>query len=272
MRYSIRALICTAALAVLHAQEPPAPTYKYDVVSIRRADPAEMNSGFSDGAQGGMKARNVTVLEMLSFAYSLRDYQFEGVPGWAKSERFEVSFTPDRTEIVLDDKTTPAAHSGWIMRQRERLKAVLHDRFNVALRSENKDLPVYALTVARNGPKLHAPAHPERTQTMNINRGQQLIATTATMKSLADALSHLLGRPVRDETGLDATYDFTIEWDPNSTLPMNGPTARPQEPSSDPGRSSIFTAITQQLGLRLDSKKASVQVLVIEKLNHPTEN
>ena len=272
MRYPVLFFICASALTALHAQEPPAPKYKYEVVSIRRADPAEMNSGFSDGVQGGMKARNVTVLEMLGFAYSLRDYQFDSVPGWAKTERFEVSFTPDRSEIVPGNDTPRAAMEGWLIRQKERLKAVLHDRFSLALRQETKDLPIYALTVAKNGPKLAAPAQPERNQTFNINRSQQMIATTATMKSLADALSSLLGRPVHDETGLDGAYDFKMEWDPSSTMPLNGPVARPQEPSGDIGRVSIFTAITEQLGLRLESKKGPVPVYVIEKVERPTEN
>src|SRR5215471_17561462 len=93
--------LAVAAIAMLRAQEPPTqPAYKYEVVSIHRAAPAEMNSGFGPGPQGGLKARNVTPVQALTFAYNVRDYQILGAPGWAQSDRFEISFTPDRSEIV----------------------------------------------------------------------------------------------------------------------------------------------------------------------------
>src|SRR4051812_17541215 len=93
-------------LGVVLAQTlPPVPTYTYEVVSIHRADPAEQNSGFGPGAQGGLRARNNTALQMLTFAYDSRDYQFLGAPGWAQSEHFDVNLTPDRSEIVIDSST-----------------------------------------------------------------------------------------------------------------------------------------------------------------------
>ena len=221
-----------------------------------------------------MKARNVTAIQVLTFAYGVQDYQFIGAPGWAQSERFEISFTPDQSEIVPGRETARAAMDGWLTRQRQRMQAVLRDRFSLALRAETKELPIYVLTVAKNGHKLTAPAHPERSQTMNINRRQQIVGTTATMKALAESLSMLLGRPVRDETGLDGTYDFKMDWAPDSVMQLPGAVALPDEPASpgDPGRASIFTALTEKLGLRLESKKGPVPVFVIEKIERPSEN
>ena len=138
------------------------------------------------------------------------------------------------------------------------MQAVLRDRFSLSLHSETRDLPSYALSVAKGGPKLAAPAYPERTQTMNINGGQQIIGTTTTMKSLAGSLSMVLGRPVRDATGLDGLYDLKLDW--------------AASPSTDPSRPSIFTALTEQLGLRLESQRGPVPVFVIEKIERPTEN
>jgi uncharacterized protein (TIGR03435 family) len=208
-RHLVSASLVAVAYAILTAQDPPPhTTYTYEVVSIHRAAPGEMNSGFSDGPHGGMRARNVTTLEALAFAYAVQDYQFVEVPSWARSERFEITFTPDRSEIDLERGTKPEALDGWFTRQRQRMQAVLRDRFSLVLHRETRELPLYELRVARNGHKLSAPAHPERSQTLNINGGRQVIATTAAMKSFAESLSLILGRPVHDETGLEGAFDF----------------------------------------------------------------
>ena len=259
--------LAAATFAILLPPQLPAqPAYKYEVVSIRKAAPGEMNSGFSPGAQGGMRARNVTAIQVLSFSYAARDYQFVGAPGWAQSERFEISFTPDRSEIDPDRDPWPAAVDGWVVRQRQRMQAVLHDRFNLALREETRELPIYVLTVAKSGHKLAAPAHPERGQNTNVNGGRQITGANATVKALAELLSMVLGRPVHNETGLDGQYDFKMDWMPDSAQPL------PASEPGDPGRSSIFTAITEQLGLRLESKKGPVPVFVIEKIEKPGKN
>jgi len=253
-----------AAIAILAAQDPPSqPAYGYEVVSIHPAAPGETNSGFGPGAQGGMRARNVTALKALTFAYYVQDYQFEDVPGWARSERFEINFTPDQAETLPGRESSRVAIDGWISRQRQRLQAVLHDRFSLALRAETRELPIYSLTVAKNGHKLSAPEHPERGQSMNINRGQQIKARNATMKALTEVLSMVLRRPVHDDTGLQGAYDFEFEYAPES-----GGTA----PGDLSERPSIFTAVTEKLGLRLQSKKGSVPIFVIERIERPGEN
>jgi hypothetical protein len=115
--------LSAAAIAILAPQAVRSqPAYTYEVVSIRRAAAGEMNSGFGPGAQGGMRARNVTALRALAFAYSIQDYQIVGAPGWANSERFEITFTPDRSEIVPGRDTPRADMDGWLTRQRQRCR------------------------------------------------------------------------------------------------------------------------------------------------------
>jgi bla regulator protein blaR1 len=266
MRVSLRHIAVLAALVeALQAQAPSQPAYTYEVVSIRRAAAGEMNSGFNPGPQGGMRARNVTAMQLLTFAYDAEDYQLTGVPGWARSDRFEISFTPDRSETVPGDDASIAVWNGWFTRQRQRLQAVLRDRFGLVMRAQTRELPIYGLIVVKNGHKLTAAAHPERGQTMNINGGRQIVGTTATMKALADSLSMVLRRTVRDETGLEGVYDFKVDWAPDSTLLPDQP------PSGDPG-GSIFTALTERLGLRLEPKRGPVPVYVVEKIERPSEN
>jgi uncharacterized protein (TIGR03435 family) len=232
-----------------------------------------MNSGFSPGAQGGMKARNDTAMQLLAFAYNARDYQFVGAPGWARSERFDVNFTPDQPEITPGSGTSRAAMDAWLNRQRQRLQAVLRDRFGLVLRAETKELPLYALTVAKGGHKLSPPADPTKGQSLNINNGRQIAGRSATVGALVDGLSMVLGRFVRNDTGLDGAYDYKVDWAPDSTSPLPGPGARPAEAvAGDTGRASIFTALTEQLGLRLESRKGPVPVFVIAQIERPSEN
>lgn len=271
-----RNLILAAAsfIGILQAQELPPPAYGYEVVSIHPAAPGERNSGFGPGAQGGLRARNQTVVGLLEFAYDTHDYQLEGAPGWAKTDRFEISLTPDRSEIVPGPGMARAHLEGWLSRNRQRMQAVLRDRFGLVLRPETRELPMYALTVAKNGPKLAAPAEPANGTNFSINNGQEITASSSSMKMLADSLSRLLGRFVVDETGLDSSYDFKVEFAPESVVPLSGPVPRPNAPATagDTGRPSIFTALTEQLGLRLESKKGPVPVFKIEKIGRPTAN
>src|SRR5262249_32545797 len=216
-------LMVVCALSGAFAQEPPPPTYRYEVVSIRAADPNERNSGFGPGAQGGLRARNDTALQLLSFAYDARDYQFIGVPGWARSARYDVNLTPDRPDLLPESAMTRAQLDGWVSRNRQRMQAVLRDRFGLVLRSDTRELPMYVLTIAKGGHKLTAPVNPADAPSFNINGGRQIIAKTSTTKLLADALASLLGHYVRNETGLDGAYDFKLEFAPVSPGPDPAP-------------------------------------------------
>ncbi len=158
-----------AAIACFAPRELCSQTsYRYDVVSIHKAEPGQANSGFSPGPQGGMRARNVTSLQVIGFSYHVADFQIEGAPAWAKSERFEISFTPDRSEEMPNQGSVES----WLERHRQRMQAVLKDRFAFAQHTENRELPCYVLTAAKGGHKLTAAAHPENRQTMNINKGE----------------------------------------------------------------------------------------------------
>jgi len=264
-------VIATVVVGSLHGQPAPNPAYTYDVVSIHQADPAERNSGFNPGPQGGLYARNDTAMQLLTFAFEARDYELVGVPGWAKTDRFEIHLTPDRSEAPLPDRANQAELNGWLIRNRQRLQAVLRDRFGLVVHRETREMPLYALTVSKGGHKLSAPADTGRGVSFDINGGQQIVARSSTMKQLADSLAMLLGRFVRDETGLDGTFDFKMDFSRDST---GADVVPPSDaaPSGDSGRPSIFTALTEQLGLRLEAKKGPVPILVVEKLDHPTGN
>jgi uncharacterized protein (TIGR03435 family) len=154
-------------------------------------------------------------------------------------------------------------------RQKQQTQAVLRDRFGLILRAETRELPIYALILAKGGHKLSPPTVTNHGVFLQA-RGTQRIASGpgATIKMLAESLARELGRPVTNETGLDGLYDFKLEWTRDS--PARPPS--PDEPASAPGGPSIFTAVTEQLGLRLESRKGPVPVYVIEKIEKPGEN
>ena len=276
MTFRGRALLAAATVAVvslpfllgvIRAQSsPPAPVYRYEVVSIHKSAPGQTNVRIGPGPQGGIRTENTSAMLLLTTAYNIQDYQIVGGPHWASSDRFDVTFTPDTAEITPAPGMDPKVIQASMHRNGQRLQAVLRDRFSLVLRRETRELPIYSLTQAPRGNKLSPNAveksgFPSMRMTSN---GTDVTAVNATMEMLAQQLSMTLRRPVHDETGLNGRYDFKLEWDPE-------PDASPDVHDSSPGP-SIFTAITEQLGLRLESKKGPVQVYVVEKIERPTEN
>lgn len=270
------AIYLLASIGVLAAQTlPPPPEYTYDVVSVRPADPNERRSLFGPGPQGGMRAQNVAVVMMLTFAYDVPASLLADVPDWAKSERFDVTFTPDREES-FGPGMPPDQMEGAISRQRQRMQTVLRDRFGLVLRAESREMPIYSLTVAKGGAKLTPAAGDGAGRKMMMSPGR-INAADADMKMLTSLLSNQLGRPVVDETGLEGRFDFVMEWTPDG--PMMGPagTPVPVAPGGPPSvgggdGASIFTALTEQLGLKLESRKGPAPVLVVEKIEKPEAN
>src|SRR5215472_548283 len=96
-----KALVPCLLAAAAMAQTPPPPSYGYEVVTIHKAAPGQMNSGFGPGAHGGLRARNDTAMQLLTFAYDAHDYQFVGAPDWTQTERFEIELTPEKADIVV---------------------------------------------------------------------------------------------------------------------------------------------------------------------------
>lgn len=159
------------------------------------------------------------------------------------TERFDIDAT-------FPGNTTPE-------QLRPMLQALLAERFKLALHKETRQLPTYALTVAKGGPKIHPVDEGQPKTSGGVGH---LEATRIGMRKLADLLARQEGVPVTDSTGLTGVFDFTLEWTPDNASP------------SDNG-ASIFTALQEQLGLKLDARKGPVEVLVIDAVEKsPTAN
>ncbi len=225
------------------------------------------------------------IKRLIAFAYNTMDFRISGGPGWIASETYQVDGkVPD--SLVAELQNLP------FDQRRERIdlmiQSLLAERFKLQVRHETKELPVYALLVIKNGSKLQE-AKPGETYANGghpgfgaIERGQlkgEGIPLSAPRgMSLVFLLSDQLARPVLDQTGLSGKYDIALHWTPDESPagmledPANvktGPDNVSQPDSSGP---TIFAAIQEQLGLKLESTKGPVDVLVIDHIERPTEN
>jgi uncharacterized protein (TIGR03435 family) len=204
---------------------------------------------------------------LLSYAYDVPDYRFVNPPAWLSSARYDIVLTPDKPDIVPGRNTPTKNALGSEARNQQRLRAVLRDRFKLVLRIETRELPVYTLVQAKGGSKLHAVAGDKPATLRGSGKGG-IKASHAPIKFLADRLSRELGRPVNDETGLGGLYDFELNWTHEVRRGFEAPNGQ----SNPTEGASVFTALTEQLGLRLESKKGPVQVYVIERIERPSDN
>jgi uncharacterized protein (TIGR03435 family) len=240
---------------------------------------------------GRFVANNVTLRFLLEQAYGLKDSQISGAPGWIDSDHYDVEAKPDEATAERQQKLSREERNKQFMLM---LQSLLADRFKLTLRQETKELPVYALTVAKNGPKLHQtpvtpgdsalsdpgpPGAPLRRGGIQMRRGE-LIANGVAPDRIADVLSRIVGRVVVDKTSLKGLYDFTLNWTPEEG---QGPMIRG---AGDPGAGAlskdaappdasgptIFTASQEQLGLKLESQKGPVDTIVIEHVEKPSRN
>jgi uncharacterized protein (TIGR03435 family) len=257
---AIAALSVPLAIGILRAQTlPPPPKHKFEVATIRPNNSGSGNSRIMPGPQGGLRTENVPALGLIGFAYDLREFQMTGGPGWIRTDHWDIAGTPDMPEDAPGPDMPREKMESMFGRQRQRMQALLMERFGLVLRVETKEMPIYALTLAKGGHKLVA--NPEGKGGPNIRTGRnQFSAVGADMGMVIRALSNIVGRTVVDETGLKGIFDMKMEWTPDH-----------QGAEGAPGP-SVFAAIQEQMGLKLESKKGPAPVFVIEKIEKPTEN
>jgi uncharacterized protein (TIGR03435 family) len=257
------------AIGILCGQSlPPAPAYTYSVVAIHRATTDATGLNWQPGPQHGLHVSHATAAELILLAYQIPEYRLSGLPGWAKSERYDVTWTPAEPEIGETGTVNPTT-AALRSRQWQRLQAILRDRFNLAIRVETRESPIYALVRVENG------VTPVRTDGHASSLGRstgrgvgRISASAQPVGRLATLLADDLGRPVVDETGVEGQYDFKLEWD----LPDSAASSDTGVASNPVIGASLATAIKEQLGLRLVSKKGPVQVDAVERIERPTEN
>jgi bla regulator protein blaR1 len=258
----------------------------YKSASVQPHQPASEGNehvGIGFSAQG-ITARGATLQTVIGLAYGVQADLISGAPDWVSSEKYDIDVKlPD----AADEGQKPAGGIG-IERLRMTLQAVLADRFKLTLHRQTKDLSIYELVVAEGGPKLQE-AKPVYTNPNGVNGPEgrlpqkgnmkmgpgELIDEGATLVPLVEQLSWQLGHTVVDKTGLTGNYDFSLRWTPGeSEAGMNK--LMGFRPASDSGASNdsagptLFTALQEQLGLKLVPQKEPMQILVIDHVEKPT--
>lgn len=217
----------------------------FEVASIKAAAPQEMGriSVHMSTDQGRLKYENVSLADLICTAYRILHRQVNG-PDWIKSTRFDIAAKfPDG----VNEKVAP-----------EMLKTLLADRFALKVHEETREMALYAIMQAKTGPKMKSAEKPGNFGT-NTSKTLAHMMGTATITSLADNLSASMDRPVVDQSGLEGAWVIDLQWAP--------------EGADAPDAPSIFTAMQEQLGLRLAPAKGPVKFLVVDHIERaPSEN
>lgn len=210
-------------------------------------------------------ARNHALKTLVAAAYSLSPQAISGGPAWVDSGHYDiVAKAPNEIQPNLDE-------------QMAMLRQLLVERFNLTFHREPKELSIFALSVGKSGPKLHEStespdASPEGPPPLIFVISPPVVRLTgrnATMAELASVMQRAaLDRPVVDKTGLTGRYDFDLEFTPDQTQ-FGGGLERGTDDSPKPG---LFAAMQQQLGLKLEATKGTVDMLVIDRVQRPSEN
>lgn len=237
--------------------QTPAPL-AFEVASIKPSDPDNPDNSLHR-SNARFAATNHSLKRLIAFAYDVEMFQVSGGPAWVSFSGFDVTAkTPD-----------DVAHHKGLDDDKRMVQALLSDRFKLTIHRETKELPIYALVIGKNGSKLQLAKPPVGSSGVSGRRRTQLTFTDAPLSLLVHVLSQQMGRPVVDRTGLIAHYDFKLEWapDPTSSDPRDSIPSAP-----DPADPTLFTAIQDQLGLKLEAQKGPVEILVIDHAERPSDN
>jgi uncharacterized protein (TIGR03435 family) len=288
----IRPVLCAAvvltAIVSVRGQQPASPPRgpAFEVASVKPNRSGELGVRLQIPGNDRFTATNVPVRELIRFAYDVQDVRLLGGPDWIHSERFDIT--------AKAEQPLPAwGPGGPPMPLLLMLRTLLADRFAVVVHQETRELPVYALVVAREdrkfGPEISPskldcesqaragrsgppppganPAQP--TCGMRIAPGQMVMGGTP-MSQFANVLSNFVQRIVLDRTQLAGTFDFRVSWTPERIPLGPPPPGAPPLPPVDPDGPSLFAALQEQLGLKLESTRAPLDVLVIDRVERPT--
>ena len=241
----------------------------FDVVSVKPND----SSATADSLRftsNGVAIRNASLLMIIRASHGMfnsLDDKFPGTPGWAKTKRFDIEAKVSGADAATFNKLN--------FEQRQLMvQAMLADRFQLRTHNEMMVQPVYLLTVGKGGPKLEE-AKPATDAdpggTIKRSRGQ-ISGENVVVSQLVSALTQMLGRTVVNEIGLKGKYDFTLKWTPDDAAAERTPGEDAAQESAQDSGPSIFTAIQEQLGLKLEAAKRPVECLVIDHVEMPSEN
>ena len=241
------------ASGIGRSQSPdfPKPHLRFEVVSIRPGDPSFSGTSITLGPGGRYIAKNMSIKLLIQNAYGVHDFQVSDVPRWADTSKFNIN--------AKGEEGRSAAYSEQPNAVQERLQSLLLDRFALKFHTGTQKLPIYALVKGSGGPKFQRTATRADRESMTMGNGR-LSGKSMTMDAFAENLSNVLGRVVQNRTGLSGRYSLDLRWAPDV------------DQLTDSNLPSIFSAIKEQLGLKLEPKKGPVPILIVDRVQRPSEN
>jgi uncharacterized protein (TIGR03435 family) len=225
----------------------------------------------------GMIAKNMTLQLLIRTAYGVYDSQIVGAPNWLDATEYDIEAKTDDSEAETLQRLGVAEAK---LERQHMLQALLADRFKLIVHHESREGPLFVLVVARDGPKFQrsGPDTDGSAGPKLVEGNGKLIFHDAPIAPLVTMLSQQLGRIVLDKTGLKGKYDFALQWTPDEfDLPASDGIASSQQGNEGASSAvstggSIFTALQEDLGLKLESTKGPVDVIVIDHVEEPSEN
>jgi uncharacterized protein (TIGR03435 family) len=251
------AFFAAAALMALAQTQPAGKPVTFDAVSIRQAHPGARGSGLVVDP-GRLRIVNLTLKQCIGEAFGLADFRISAPDGLPTEHYDIVATVPGHTGREFDQPLQVA------------LQSLLHERFQLAAHREQKVLSHYAIVAGKAGPKLKPSTQPGYSTRSGPGT---LFATGLSLDDLAMYLTRRLDRPVVNATGIPGRFDLTLNWSPDETQ-SNPEMPNPNQPpaAADETRPSIFRAIEEQLGLKLEGRKGPVDILVVDRAEKPAEN
>ncbi|WP_256369658.1 TIGR03435 family protein [Granulicella sp. L56] len=263
-RATFQLLACIATCITVINGQQTRPSITFAVSTVK---PSQSQGWRLQPTLNGYTAMGVSLFQMIQEAYGIyQPDRLSGGPAWIDASKFDL-------EAKMEDADV-SVYRGLTLEQRHQmLQALLADRFKLVVHHELKEFPAYALVVAKSGPKLHAATLEQTTPDGDIKGITGLVTQSQrgllavqgfSMEGLASLLSGYgdVGRKVVDKTGLKGRYDFTLRWAPNDRAIT----------ASDASGPSIFTAIQEDLGLKLEPSRTMLDTIVVDHAEKPTEN
>jgi len=238
----------------------PNATPGFEVATIKPSKPDQPGKAIT--VQGNrLRTINITLNDLVAFAYGVQSKQVIGIPAWAGTDKFDIEGKPEGEGTPSDKQ--------W----KGMLQKLMADRFKLSFHREKRELPVYVLSVSKTGSKLTKSEGDPNGLPGLFFRGRlgDLHVTNATMDDFTNLMqSAVLDRPVVDQTGINGRYDFDLNWTPDDSQFQSFEVKIP--PPGENAPPPLYTAIQEQIGLKLDATKAPADVLVIDHVEKPSEN
>ena len=255
----------------------PSPTYQYEAATIKSSKgPGPGGRIGMWAAPDGFSAWFITLQQMIAVAYGVERFQISGGPGWLPSERFDIEAKMDAATV---DALGKLSQDQRVLARQQMLQALLADRFQLTVNRETNQLTIYKLVIAKGGSKLQEAqpdgAHPGAGSMRGSVLSGEVAAQAVPIARLARDLTQMLGHPVLDKTELKGVYDFKLQFTPDDRLqPPSGlaPDQRLPVPPADSNVPSLFDALQEQLGLKLEPGKGPVEVIAVDRVEKPSAN